>query len=328
MFSFQSAKSGWGQSLRGSRSLGAVLAKDRIGLVSDVVACPGHVALLLHSSSLLCVFDAVTAGQQLTDPEERALTHVLHQPPSSPSPSSSSIVPPELSLRIQRVVLISSHATSPSSIFGSNPIPPLPRSRAPPPFACSPCRPMAGSTRGGGTQPRGDGPPTPPSSCPPRATLAPSASGAWHLVVVSPPSPPPLPTRRRRPHLPLLLRPLSRRRRDSRRCRLAGASFSGARPTQEMRTASVVGKQRKKTKRKRRRRTKGKRAKAKRTRRQQTGGRRREPRLSTRRTRARRKSTCGCAGASCGSKRSHAQVPVPVSDPNLRPTTREKVISF
>jgi len=72
MFSFQSVKSGWGQSLRGGRSLGAVLAKDRIGLVSDVVACPGHVALLLHASSLLCVFDAVPTDRQLTELEDRA----------------------------------------------------------------------------------------------------------------------------------------------------------------------------------------------------------------------------------------------------------------
>jgi hypothetical protein len=112
MFSFQSVNSGWGQSLRGGRSLGAVLAKDRIGLVSDVAACPGHVALLLHSSSLLCVFDAVPADRQLTDLEDRALTHVLTQPASA-STLSSSVVPSEHSLRIQRVVLISPHSTAP-----------------------------------------------------------------------------------------------------------------------------------------------------------------------------------------------------------------------
>lgn len=58
------------------------------------------------------MFDAVPADRQLTDLEDRALTHVLTQPASA-STLSSSVVPSEHSLRIQRVVLISPHSTAP-----------------------------------------------------------------------------------------------------------------------------------------------------------------------------------------------------------------------
>jgi hypothetical protein len=76
MFSFQPCVLRWPY-LRGGKALSTVLNKNSISYVSDVVVLPGHVALLLHSNSLLCLFDAVPGDRQLSELDQRNLANHL-----------------------------------------------------------------------------------------------------------------------------------------------------------------------------------------------------------------------------------------------------------
>lgn len=84
MFSFQACELRW-PFLRGIRALSALFDKANTGIVSDVVVVPGHVAVLLHSSALLCVFDAVPSEHQISESEHRHLSsYLVKHPPKAP----------------------------------------------------------------------------------------------------------------------------------------------------------------------------------------------------------------------------------------------------
>ncbi len=96
MFSFQPLLKCW-PLLRGSKTLSTLFSKDHLPLVSNVLVCPGHAAVLLRGSSMLCLFDTVPALKQLTDTEERVLMNVISKGDK------------DTQLKIQKIVLVSTH---------------------------------------------------------------------------------------------------------------------------------------------------------------------------------------------------------------------------
>lgn len=76
MFSFQACELRW-PFLRGVKTLSSLFEKTNTGCVSDVIVVPGHVVVLLHSSTVLCVFDAVPSELQLSESEQRTLSAYL-----------------------------------------------------------------------------------------------------------------------------------------------------------------------------------------------------------------------------------------------------------